>query len=290
MWSIVPIFRGPFLEKVAKGVHVPVFLELAQHHSEFGPPCPSEPLYAWFEFFYRLLFERYRCEYVYKNVIATRLFLAHHSLNEAFMTDEIRSGSSRADVAILNGTSSVYEIKSEFDSFDRLDAQLLDYRKIFDRINIVTTEDQAFQALTVASPNIGVIAMLSDGSLKTLRPAVSNKHNIDPGTVFDCMRRSEFCGAVSEAFGSMPNLPNSQLYRAAREMFCSLPPDIAHDLMVRQIRRRGKTMPFAALIEQAPSSLKHACLNFNKSISMADHLAKRLNLPLHEEIFSVSTR
>lgn len=280
LWSIVPIFRSPFLEKVARGTHIPVMLELGEHYSQFSPPSSQKPLSAWFDFFYRLLFEQYRCEYVYKNAIATKLFLSHHSLHNSFMTDELRSAKSRADVAILNGTSTVYEIKSEFDSFDRLDTQLSDYGRIFDCINIVTTEPKANAALITLDSRIGIIAMREDGTLSTLRRPTSNKHNTDPGAIFDCMRRSEFCNALIERFGLIPQLPNSQLYRMAREMFCSLPPVEAHDLMVKQIKKRGKKKPFADLITKAPSSLKHACLSFSKSASMATYIAERLEQPL----------
>ena len=63
------------------------------------------------------------------------------------MTDEIRSVKSRGDVAILNGTSTVYEIKSHYDSFDRLDGQLADYKRVFDHIYLATTEKKSAVAL-----------------------------------------------------------------------------------------------------------------------------------------------
>jgi hypothetical protein len=280
LWSIAPIFRGPFLEKVARGAHVPVILELAGYHSLFGPPSLHDPLSDWFDFFYKLLFEHYRCEYVYKNALATKLFLSRHSLRNSFMTDEIRSADSRADVAILNGTSTVYEIKSQYDSFDRLDGQLLDYKKVFDQIYIVTTDAKAVSALRLVEPSVGVIVLRDDGTLSTLRDSKSNKFNTDPGTIFDCMRRPEFSAAVVQAFGFVPQVPNSRLYKNAREMFCSLPPATAHDLMVNQIKKRGKKKPFANLIDAAPLSLKHACLSFSKSASMASSIEMRLQEPL----------
>ena len=196
------------------------------------------------------------------------------------MTDEIRSANSRADVAILNGTSTVYEIKSQYDSFDRLHGQLSDYKMVFDRICIVTTYAKAASAISDLEPIIGVIAMREDGSLSVLREPQSNKSNTDPAAVFDCMRQAEFCRAVVESLGQIPQVPNSQLYRVAREMFCSLPPAAAHDLMVSQIKKRGKRKPFADLIEKAPNSLKHACLSFTKSQAMAKNITERLSEPL----------
>jgi hypothetical protein len=272
---------------VAHGTHVPVMVELAAYYSDFSPPSRSGLLSEWFEFFYHLLFEKYRCEYVYKNAIATNIFLSRHSFHNSYMTDEIRSAGSRGDVAILNGTSTVYEIKSHYDSFERLDTQLLDYKRVFDRIYIVTTDKKAELALRLVEPTIGVIALRNDGSLSTLRESPSNKAATDPGAIFDCMRQSEYCRAVTQEFGFVPQVPNSQLYRHVREVFCSLPPSTAHDLMVEQIKKRGKKRPFVELIDSAPVSLKHVCLSFSKSATMATNIAARLQEPLiYEKILS----
>lgn len=279
-WSVASIFRGPFLEQVALGTHSPTILELADHYSQFGPPRRNSSLSNWFEFFYKLLLQNYRCEYVYKNTIATRLFLSRHSLQNSFMTDEIRSVNRRADVAILNGTSTVYEIKSQYDSFDRLNDQLEDYKKVFDRICIVTTSLKATTLVRELQPRIGVIAMRENETLSVVREPTSNKDNVDPGAVFDCMRQGEFCSAVVEACGPIPKVPNSQLYRTARAMFCTLPPARAHDLMVSQIKKRGKRKPFVDLIDNAPHSLKHACISFSKSQAMAINITAALRQPL----------
>jgi sRNA-binding regulator protein Hfq len=278
--SIAAIFRGPFLEKVATGTHARAILELANYYSDFHPPSQSGPLSEWFDSFYTLLFERYRCEYVYKNAIASKIFLSRHSLQDSYMTDELRSGASRADVVILNGTSTVYEIKSQFDSFDRLPSQLNDYRRIFDLIYIVTTVSMAAPLSDIVTNDIGVIVMRQDGSLSTVRKALSNRHNTDPAAIFDCMRQEEFCKAVTEACGPFPKVPNSEVYRVAKNLFCSLPPYRAHDLMVRHLKRRGKKKPFEDLIRAAPVSLKHACLSFTKSQAMAQQIQSRLKEPI----------
>jgi hypothetical protein len=292
MANIAALFRCPFLEKIAIGTHVPPILELAEHYSLSTSPSRTARLSDWFEFFYGLLFDKYRCEYIYKNAIATKIFLSRHGLHTSFMTDEIRSARSRGDVAILNGTSTVYEIKSHFDSFERLDTQLADYRRVFDRIYIVTTAKKAESAIRLMEPAIGVIALREDGTLSTLRESPSNKHLTDPGTIFDCMRQIEYCRAITQAFGYVPQVPNSQLYRHARDMFCSLSPSVAHDLMVNQIKKRGKKRPFVELIESAPACLKHVCLSFSKSAAMARTIAARLKEPLiyEEKIFPLPSR
>ena len=279
--AIFPIFRGPFLKRVACGRHVSSILELGNYFSSFSPPKQHHELRNWFDFFYALLFSNYRCEYVYKNTIATKIYLGrHHSLQSSLFTDELRSGNSRADVVILNGTSTVYEIKSAYDSFDRLASQLEDYRKVFDRIVVVTDEAKVEPVIDQVDHLIGIMCLDAGGELSVVRDPISNKSNTEPASVFDCMRQSEYCAVVKKEFGDIPDVPNSRLYREARELFCQLDPSRAHDLMVEHVRLRGKRKPFVDLVDNAPESLKHACLSFSKSQALANQIKERLAEPL----------
>ena len=278
--SIFPIFRGPFLKRVANDRHVSTLLELAAHFSRFSPPRTCEPLRDWFDFFYTLLSSHYRSEYIYKNAIATKLYLIGHSLHNSLLTDELRSGNSRADVVILNGTSTVYEIKSAFDSFDRLESQLADYRRVFDRIVVVTTKDRAALLTERVGDPVGVMSLSTAGELAVVKACSSNKANTDPAVVFDCMRQPEFCDVVKKACGQIPDVPNSRLYREARTLFCELDPSRAHDLMVERVKMRAKKRPLVELVNSAPQSLKHACLSFSQSQALAIQINERLAEPL----------
>ena len=191
--SILPIFRGPFLERIGYGKHYSTMSELI---NEFSPtlkqPRPQS-LGDWFEFFYLLLTQKYRCEYVYKNTLATSLYLnKRHSLGSSLLINELRVGKSRADVVILNGTSTVYEVKSEYDSFERLEAQIADYRKVFDRIYVMTATEKVNAVLDKVEASVGVLKLEEDLRITPAREAQSNKANTDPAMIFDCMRRAEF--------------------------------------------------------------------------------------------------
>ena len=83
--------------------------------------------------------KNYKCEYVYKNTIVNKILLGRHSLNTSTLISELNVGKSKADIVIFNGTSTVYEIKTELDSLNRLEAQLEDYLKCFDKIYVITT-------------------------------------------------------------------------------------------------------------------------------------------------------
>ena len=281
LFGILPIFRGPFLERIGHGTHHSTIRELGDFFSSLSPPSVNEPLRNWFEFFYSLLLHQYQCEYVYKNAIATELYLSlRHSLHDSLLTSEFRSGNSRADVVIINGTSTVYEVKSGYDSLRRLQAQLADYRNIFDRIYIVTQPKNAGDVLDLIDAPIGIMLLTDGGKLDEIREAQSNKTNADPAAIFDCMRKAEYCSALREVYGYVPDVPNSKLYVESKRLFSQIDPSDAHDLMVKQVRFRGKQKIYADLVNEAPHSLKHACLSFSKSQALAFQIKERLNEPL----------
>ena len=96
------------------------------------------------------------------------------------------------------------------------------------------------------------------------------------------MRQTEFCAATREAFGDVPDIPNSLLYRTLRKQFLKLEPIQAHDLMVKHLRKRRKSKTFVDLILTAPQSLKHACLTFCRSHFLASKFQTRLKEPFAE--------
>jgi hypothetical protein len=209
---------------------------------------------------------------VLKNVIANRLFLDLHDAERAYLTQEFRSGLSRADVVILNGTSTVYEVKTELDSFSKLQSQLADYRLIFDRICVVVPESIAETTMRIVSRETGVVVVQNDLQVSTIQEPKSNKINVSPAQIFDCMRRAEYEAAVRAAFGHVPDVPNALRYSACKAMFVQLSPSVAHDLMVSSVQLRGANPARAMLLSEMPESLAHACLTVSESKAFIDRL------------------
>lgn len=283
-WSILPIFRATFLSRIPSGDHYPALRELRNYfaHFDFPLPCESDPLKKWFNFFYDLLWDKYRCEYVYKNVLATELYEKElHRIHDSLLINEFASGQSRADVVIMNGTSTAYEIKSNYDSLARLDQQIEDYRKIFDQIIVVTSPEKAKTVEKHTPPWVGVMKLTENKEVKFRRKPKSNKRNTDPAAIFDCMRKGEYCAILKEKFGYVPDVSNSRLYRESKKLFCQLDPAVAHDCMVGEFRKRSENRPFGdEMLEKIPTSLKHVCLSILASRSAANKIIEELYKPL----------
>ena len=162
---------------------------------------PKVSLGQFFDWTYNFLFKNYRNEYIYKNVIANKILLNRHSLNTTKMLTEFRVGNSKADVVLLNGASTVYEIKSQYDSFARLRKQIDSYIQIFDYINVITSAHQSEKLRNFLPNEIGILALTDRYTISTIRNAKSNKHNINPGVLFDSLRKNEYLMTIKEYYG-----------------------------------------------------------------------------------------
>lgn len=271
------LFRPAFLERAAAGKHISMLREILDHVGLDVDEALSRPLVTILDDLYNIMLGNYRCEYVFKNSIANSIFLKMHSPHKSLMLSEFRSGICRADVVILNGTSSVYEIKTELDSLTKLTTQLGEYRKVFDKIYVVTSFAMEDKIVSTVEEDIGILCLGEDTKLRTVRRSTSHKESTSPAHIFDCMRRSEFVAAVKKATGSAPDVPNSRIYSECRDIFCKLTPSVAHGLMVSAIRRRCVDDAKWRLVQSVPPSLKHLCLSLSGSNTLIRSVEAALN-------------
>ena len=125
-----------------------------------------------------------------------RLMLLNH-LNRAFAGDdyflasEARYGTAdrRADVLVVAAATHAYEIKSDVDSLARLNEQILDYRKCFDYVTVVTTTKHLAVARELSSRSVGLMIEKGD-ALVPLRRAKLNKRLDRLSLVKLCSRRA----------------------------------------------------------------------------------------------------
>ena len=89
---------------------------------------------------YQYLGSSYRNEYFYKNTLLNKLIISVHRLKTTTALTEVPVAKSKADFIMINGKAIVYEIKTELDTFERLETQLRDYYKAFDHVCVVTSE------------------------------------------------------------------------------------------------------------------------------------------------------
>jgi hypothetical protein len=171
------------------------------------------------------------------------------------MLTEFRAGKCKADVVILNGSSSVYEVKSEYDSFKRLEKQISEYLKLFDRINVITSDSQIVKLKTLLPLEIGIQVLTSRNTISTIREAKSNLLNIDTDILFNSLRKDEYIALIKDYYGAIPDLPNTLLFKACKKLYCEIAVEDAHHLTINILRNRSNNQFIKDYLEMIPPSL-----------------------------------
>jgi len=223
-----------------------------------------------------------RDEYVYKSALTHNILLGRHSLCTASLLTEFRAGLCKADLAILNGTSTVYEIKSERDTLSRLENQVKNYRKVFAKIYIVVAEPFIDQVLELTDADVGVMCLARWNRVNTVREAVDRADAVCPITVFDSLRLAEAI-MILDRFGVViPDLPNTKMREAVKQKFALLPPKFVHNEMVRVLKRTRSLAALSDFIDQLPHSLKTAALCTTLRLKDHQRLLTTLSIPTHQ--------
>lgn len=236
----------------------------------------------FFDQVYTLLFRSYRNEYIYKNAIARKILLGVHSLNTASMLTEFRAGTCKADVVVLNGTSTAYEIKSAYDSMDRLARQIAAYRQVFDRINVITSDSQLDKVSDVVGDDIGLMVLTDRNTIRTVQEPRSLKMSTRPTVIFDSLRKNEYEQIVKDHFGEVPMVSSARMYRACRELFCSLEPTVAHEAMVAALKNRGNSRRLRDFVLSMPDSLTAVSLSCKLGVARQERFSRLLNTSIGE--------
>ena len=182
----------------------------------------------------------YRSDYVYRVAIANKLFLGRHSPATTTFLSELRVGESRADIAMLNGTSTVYEIKTELDNLDRLGSQLDDYSRMFDRTYVVTHDDEVESLLSMVNSSVGIIVLTREFTLRTVREAESNAMFVDIPTIIGALRSAEVAEITKALTGAVPKVGNVNLVAACTKLLLKFSPERVHDRMLATLKKRRK--------------------------------------------------
>jgi hypothetical protein len=219
------------------------------------------PVGALYSLIYDRLMRDHRCEYVFKNEIARQLLLQRHSWKGARLLTEFRIGSAKADAVIVNGTSTVYEIKTALDNLDRLSKQLAAYARAFDRIYVVCEATQVDRIVeSVADDRVGLIAMQDGGDLREVRPAAPNAANTDTETMLAALRKAEYLAVVEAEAGAVPSVSNGRLWTECVKLMWGMDPERVHAHVVRLLRARIQPGELETAVRTAPPALSHAVL------------------------------
>ena len=274
------LFSSAVIKELSINGHSPLASSILHESGFIHKYVLTIPLRVFFDQIYALLFQTYRSEYIYKNAIAQKILIGVHSLRTTSMLTEFRTGICKADVVLLNGTSAVYEIKSAYDSIERLKRQIAAYRQLFDNIHVITADSHLMRVREAVGSDIGLMVLTNRNTISTVQKPKSLKMAVQPSVIFDSLRKNEYQQIIKMHFGAIPNMPNTRMYQACHDLFCSFAPTVAHDAMVTVLKKRGNSRLLHEFIDSVPNSLKAASLSCKLTPAQQIYFLKLLDVKI----------
>jgi hypothetical protein len=260
--AISRLFSSSVIREMARKGKSPLFARLATQSRLANSLSASQCVYSLFDTAFSLLQrEGNRHEYIYKAALTHKILLGVHSLQTASMLNEFRVGECKADIAILNGTATVYEIKSERDSLTRLERQIAAYTTVFARVYVIAGENHVAAVMNSVPREVGILRLNSRHQISTVREAADRPERTSPGAIFDSIRTVEARLILQSRGVSIPVVPNTELHSVLRELFIKLKPRDAHAGMVQVLKKTRNLLQLADLVAQLPRSLQTAALS-----------------------------
>lgn len=202
----------------------------------------------------------YRNEYTYKSAVAQKILLGAHSLKTASLVGEFRVGVNKADLVMLNGTSTAYEIKSERDKLDRLGAQISSYSEVFSSVTVLCAEKHLEAVLDIAPNYVGVSVLTDRFQISNIRNNVEDPQRTRSSSILDAVTRKEAVMILERIGLSVPDVPNTRMHAALKAIFEHLPSEQVHNEMVRVLKITRNLAGLTEAVNDLPVSLRFFAL------------------------------
>ncbi|BAE82508.1 MULTISPECIES: sce7726 family protein [Desulfitobacterium] len=227
---------------------------------------------------YNFMSTSYRNEYFYQNTLLNKLLLGKHSINTTTALTQIPIGKSKADFILINGKAVVYEIKTELDSFERLDTQLRDYYKAFNHVCVVTSASNftKISAILQDTP-VGIYVLTKKNAIsKRLRkePAEDNSQ-LNHLAIFKVLHKGEYEQILKKFFGRLPVTSQVFYYDECFSWFVKIPVEQAYSMSIQELKKRNKIE--ADFFQSVPYELKSLIYFSNSAKKEFEALNRFLN-------------
>jgi predicted kinase len=225
---------------------------------------------------YQKVYPHYPNEYFFKNTLTNKLYLKKSNPQNCAYLSEFPVGNSVADVMMVNHTSRVFEIKTELDKPDRLKDQLVDYRKLFEEVYVVTHENLQEKYLKILPDDVGLYVVTNRSALKRIRKAKINTA-LDPAVMIAFLRIPEMENIIRKTYNTLPEYNTIRKYRAYRLLLNLLPFDVFHKLWKEQVRQRMRSKNLEVILDGTiPRELSHWYLAKIKTKKESEKLISNL--------------
>ncbi|BFM04836.1 sce7726 family protein [Halioxenophilus aromaticivorans] len=227
---------------------------------------------------FEFLKKNYPYEYVYKCTLFKNIVLGVHSPNTTAMLSELKLGTSKVDAMIINGIATSYEIKSEFDNFDRLEKQLFDYTAYSDKVFVVCSSKNADPIKNKISNSFGLMVLNKRGSFSIMRDSKLFNPSYTADKATSLLTAPELRNISREINNNIDNVPNTQLVKKCNKLISTLPPSQIKQNVFEALKSRGLSKN--KVVSRLPYQLSGRALSLKISQRKQDAFFEALSTPI----------
>jgi hypothetical protein len=193
----------------------------------------------YLKFVYSILEDHYQNEYILKNSFLNDWLIKELGESNSELYSEFRIGSAIADLAMFNGTSKAFEIKTELDSDQRLSSQLEQYRKVFNEIFMIIPISKLEEYRTY-DRSVGIICYdkSNNNRFNVYRPAIRNSE-IDAKTLMHIFHTREYKEIVNQYYGQFPDVTSFNQFEICSELIAKIPKKDLNQLFINKMKKRA---------------------------------------------------
>ena len=200
----------------------------------------------YLKYIYSILADNYQNEYIFKNEFLNNWLIKELGEKNSQIFSEFRVGSSIADLAMFNGCSKIFEIKTELDSDSRLTLQLENYQKAFNQVFLIVPKSK-LNIYEKQNASIGLITYdpKSEDIFSIYRDAKLN-YEIEYSAIMSILHTNEYKTIVKKHFGYLPQMTSFNQYEVCRELIFEIPKIILNKLFIDEMKKRSSTNALSA--------------------------------------------
>lgn len=243
------------------------------------PRKAIESYSSFLKYAYNLLKNNYPNEYVFKNSFLNQELINEVGTSNSVIINEFRTGSSVVDLAMFNGISKAFEIKTELDTVQRLKSQLESYKEAFNRVYIIVPESR-LDSYQNYDKTVGLIAFDPESNKKfhTVRES-EIRLDLKRSVLMENLNTHEYKDLIEQFYGELPEMNSFNQYAICFQLLKQIPTLELNNLYLSQMKNRSfeKVMStrYYSELNQICLSLK---LNKTKRKTLIDNLQAPIRL------------
>ena len=186
---------------------------------------------------YKIIQNNYQNEYVLKNEFLNKCLVERVVNKDSIIFNELRLGNSIADLAIFNGVSKAFEIKTILDKECRLSSQIETYKKIFNEVYIIVPEQQIDKYMKF-DDEVAVFSYDSNfNKFELVREATRNEV-IDIDVLMNILHSKEYLNIIHNHFGVIPELNAFNQFDICKKLIATISYPELNDIFLDTMKAR----------------------------------------------------